>query len=360
MNFSKITSGILFCWSLFLGNCIGQTISNADKSEWEIFPIINYDTDVGFGFGAKGYLYNFADFNESFDITIYNSTKGERWYQLYFSYPDIQRRQGRKYNFAVDLVADYDKYINYLYYPTKHELSFSQNSSKIKNEKYIREPIEIKAIISRAFTEKLIAEAGIQLSSITCYNFEKAGILQLKHPTSVEHISYLASFRFDSRENFINPKQGILLQLNNEYAEVINNLGNNFFKTEFLFQTYFSFFDPEIISATRLRVQKIFGLKNEDYQNLIFLGGNNSLRGLPQSRYLSLSSILVNQEIRFHIWKRISGIAGIDVGNSPSTPHWIINPVTGLRFNMDNFIVRFDVGFSKDNIGIYFNFGQLF
>jgi len=39
---------------------------------------------------------------------------------------------------------------------------------------------------------------------------------------------------------------------------------------------------------------------------------------------------------------------------------WIINQVLGLRFYMDDFIVRLDVGFGSETTGIYFNFGHIF
>jgi len=32
---------------------------NAGHTEWEAFPILNYDSDAGFGYGGKGFLYNF-------------------------------------------------------------------------------------------------------------------------------------------------------------------------------------------------------------------------------------------------------------------------------------------------------------
>jgi len=38
----------------------------------------------------------------------------------------------------------------------------------------------------------------------------------------------------------------------------------------------------------------------------------------------------------------------------------IINEVLGLRFYMDNFIVRFDAGFGNEITGVYFNFGHIF
>ena len=105
-------------------------------------------------------------------------------------------------------------------------------------------------------------------------------------------------------------------------------------------------------------------------QLLLPIGGNNTLRGLQQDRYLSASTLVINNEIRFPIWWRFGGIAGLDVGCSGSateydfwTPQlsgWIVNPVLGLRFYMDNFIVRVDVGFGDESTGIYFNFGHIF
>jgi hemolysin activation/secretion protein len=100
--------------------------------------------------------------------------------------------------------------------------------------------------------------------------------------------------------------------------------------------------------------------KDVTYQNKLSLGGNNSIRGLPQDRYLSESSIIINEELRFPIWWKFGGVLGADLGNSKSTPTLIINAVLGIRFSMDNFIVRADFGFGKKSSGFYFNFGQLF
>ena len=130
-----------------------------------------------------------------------------------------------------------------------------------------------------------------------------------------------------------------------------------FSKIGLIFQSYFRLLFPKLTLANRINLQ---ATSDESYQNALTLGGNNSIRGLPQDRYLSQTYTLVNTELRFPIFWRISGITGIDIGNSTSTPNWIINPVIGLRLNMDNFIVRADIGFGKESTGFYFNFGQLF
>jgi len=324
------------------------------QREWEAFPIINYDTDAGFGYGAKCFFYNSFENSESFDLTAYNSTKGERWYRFVFSIPDLQRRQGKKYKYAFDLIIDYDKWINYLYYFDSDPLNEIEDEIF---EEYIREPIEISTIISRAFTRDIIAEIGLRYKSISCYQFDPHGILQYKKPSSVQHILLLFNFQYDTRTNFINPQKGILLQLSNEYAKDVLGQNTSFVKVGLTFQSYFQVYYPGLVLASRIILQSVTDVP---YQNMLSLGGNKSIRGLPQDRYLSHSLILINEEFRFPIWWRFSGVAGIDIGNSHSTPNWIINPIAGLRFNMDNFIVRADLGFGKETTGFYFNFGHLF
>jgi outer membrane protein assembly factor BamA len=325
------------------------------KNEWEVFPILNYDTDVGYGYGAKGFFYNFLKKGESFDITSYNSTKGERWYRFVFSIPDMQRRQGKKYDTAFDLIIDYDKWINYTYY-FDSQGSFSESMMNEK-ENYIREPIEISAMLSRAFTREIIVELGLGYKSISCYEFDLNGKLQTLKPSTVQHLSFLLNLKLDTRTNFINPNKGYLIQLSNEIAKDILGQKQNFIKMGLRFQSYLKVLSSKLVLASRVILQTVTDVT---YQNLLPLGGNSSVRGLPQDRYLSQSFALINEEIRFPIWERISGIIGVDIGNSKSTPKWIFNPVVGLRFNMDNFIVRADLGFGKESTGFYFNFGHLF
>ena len=322
-----------------------QKISS--EKEWEAFPILNYDTDVGFGYGAKGFFYNYLQQGESFDLIAYNSTKGERWYKLVYSVPDMQRRQGKKYDLAFDLIVDYDKWINFTFY----------NDGDEQDEKYIREPIEISSSISHAFTTDLVAEIGLLYTSVSCYRFDPKGKLKDLNPTNVQHISIQLNLRLDTRTDFINPLNGIFLQLSNQYAKDILNKKQSFFRVGLTFQSYTPLVFSNLIYASRINLQI---QTNTSYQNQLPIGGNSSVRGLPQDRYLANSFILLNQELRFPIFWRFNGIVGADIGNGKTTPGWIVNPVLGLRFNMNNFIVRADLGFGTESTGFYFNFGHLF
>jgi hypothetical protein len=336
-----------------------EDYSKDQKSDWEVLPILNYDSDVGFGYGIKGFFYDQFNHNESFDITLYNSTKGERWYQLAYSVPDRQRRQGKKYDLAFDLTVDYDKWINYQFYRDNFDPGLLNRNKTLAGEfeKYIREPVEVNAIFSRAFTKDFIAELGISFKSVSCYNFESDGILKNLIPSSVKHISFMFNFGLDTRIDFNNPSEGIVLKINNKIARDVSNNNESYFELSLRFQSYVEIFVPQLIFASRVILET---QTETSYQNHLSLGGNSSLRGIPQDRHLSSSLLLWNSELRIQLWWRIGGIVGVDIGNSSSTPQWIINPVIGLRLIMDNFVARVDLGIGKESAGFYLNFGHLF
>jgi outer membrane protein assembly factor BamA len=308
------TFSFLLILSTFL---FAQTDSLTKKdSDWEVFPIINYDSDAGFGYGGKGFLYNFLETKESFDLTLYHSTKGERWYRFVFSLQDFERRQGKSYPLAVDLIVDYDKWINYRYYGVEY---FYNRDSFVEYETYTREPFEISATLSRGFTETFIANAGLKYRTISSYNFDLNGELiktdgNFNKPY-INTLSLLANLRWDSRNSFINPDNGIVAQLNAEYAPELSFTNEHYLKLSLTLQTYFTLFMPKIILASRIVGQKIFP-DNVPIQLQLPIGGNNTLRGLPQDRYLSASTLLINNEIRFPIWWRLGCAVGLDIGRT--------------------------------------------
>ena len=366
---TRLFKVIIILFSLF-PNILYAQQDSVYASNFEVFPIVNYDSDAGFGYGAKAFLFNQLNMNESFDLILYNSTKGERWYRFVFSIMDMQRRQGKEYPLALDLIIDYDKWINYRYYGVEY---FYERDSLTNYEVYTREPFEISSILSKGFTKTFVASMGLKYKTISSYNFSINGeLINTDNDFNnrfIKTLSILATIRWDSRNNFINPDKGTVLQMDADYAPKISFNNEDYLKLGLTFQNYLTLFDPQIVFASRLVGQIIFP-DNVPIQLQLPIGGNNTLRGLPQDRYLSASTLIINNEIRFPIWWRFGGIVGLDVGCTGSTTDyefwnpqlsgWIVNPVLGLRFYMDNFIVRFDVGFGNEITGVYFNFGHIF
>ncbi|MCL5028345.1 MAG: BamA/TamA family outer membrane protein [Bacteroidetes bacterium] len=338
-------------------------ITSLKDKTFEPFPIISYDTDVGFGYGAKAFLLNQLNLSESFDLTFFNSTKGERWYRFVFSVPDFEFRQGKIYPLAFDFVVDYDKYI-------KNNFFGIGNNSKFQNrEYYTKEPLEINLNFSRGFSNSFVAQLGLKYKYIRNFNIaDTSEIWKLSSKLSLSKINYISTLinlRYDTRNSFINPSEGIVLQCETEFAFKNSFTNISFNRFSGLFQYYTTLFYPKTVFAFRSNLQSLTG-NDLPIQILLPLGGNNTLRGYPQDRFLDNTTALVNAELRFPIFRRFGGTIGMDAGkvwNSISKidlNNWASSPVAGLRFYMDTFVVRLDVGFGKETTGVYFNFGQIF
>ena len=101
-------------------------------------------------------------------------------------------------------------------------------------------------------------------------------------------------------------------------------------------------------------------------QQLLPIGGNATVRGIPKDRFLDRVSAVSNLEFRFPVWRDLGAVIGVDagavshvLGDLPSS-RWMVTPVAGLRYYLPTFVVRGDIGVSGESVGVYFNFGQIF
>ncbi len=335
------------------------------KAKLDFLPILMYDTNVGFGYGAKMFYLNPLNMNESFDLVVFNSTKGERWYRFIFSLPDFERRQGKIYPIAFDLLLDYDKWI-------KNSFFGIGNNSKFEDrEYYTKEPVELRLTLSRGFSPYLVGQIGTSYKTIRNFNFEKNNGLAVLEPElnreRVNVASLFTNLRYDTRNSFINPSNGLVLQGEAEFAPKTGLNNVNFTKLTFWFQHYYTLFYPKTVLAWRVGLQNLIG-DNLPVQVLLPIGGSRTLRGYPQDRFLGKTSAVVNAELRFPLFWRFGGVVGYDAGKMWSSlkkadlnlSSWATNPMIGLRFYMDTFVVRVDMGFGKDTTGFFFNFEHIF
>jgi hypothetical protein len=329
----------------------------------DILPIVMYDTDIGFGYGGKGFFLNYFGLKESFDVVAFNSTKGERWYRFVYSMPDFELRQGRMYPLALDVIVDYDKWINNSFFGVGSRSRYGDR------EHYTREPFEVTGTFSRGFHPHVIGRLGVRYTSVRNFNVGESGILRtLGNPLNagtVRYSSLIGGARFDTRNSFINPWRGSVVDGEVEY--VPDGLRNNvsFIFTKVTLQHYMVLFYPRTVLASRVGLRTVHG-DDLPIQTLASIGGNNTLRGYPQDRYLDKTAVFANAEIRFPLYRRFGGVVGYDAGTVSrsigvlESSRIVSNPVIGLRYYMDTFVVRADVGFGKETTGVYFNFGHVF
>lgn len=363
--------GVIFCMDL------PAQVDSSERAGIEPFPIISYDTDAGFGYGIKTFFYDQLNSGESFDLLLYNSTKGEQWYTFIFSIPDFEGRQGTDFPAALDVSFEYDKWKNYnlYYYGLNDEMTEPAYRNVEFKDQCIYEMIESKIILNTAFRKDLTGSLGLKFKSLSTYNYRRdIGIItpekvknKFKENPALKYISANLDAKWDTRNSYIKPSKGLVLEVEFEYAPDFFDNNNSFFSQSFTVRYFREIFFNNLILATRTMEQVLIPASGSSKFLALPVGGSNTLRGVPMDKFRFNSEFLFNNELRFPIWWRFGGIAGLDIGygsNKDLYPEeaidWIVNPVAGLRFFMDNFIVRADVGYYKGDIGFYLNFGHIY
>jgi outer membrane protein assembly factor BamA len=362
---------------IFLRANLFAQSDSTERAGIELFPILSYDTDAGFGYGAKAFFYDQLNTRESFDIILFNSTKGEQWYKFVFSTPDFESRQGTEFPLSLDVTFEYDKWKNYnlYYYNLEVEGINSANQQVEYKDQCVYEFVETKIFLNRAFRKDLTGSFGLKIKSTSTYDYRRDTILtspenvenKYQEDPSVNYLSANLNAKWDTRNSYINPSTGLVLEIELEYAPDIVKDNSSFFRQAFIVRYFKEIFFKNLILASRAMEQVLIAESGSSQFLAIPVGGSNTLRGVPVDKFRFYSEFLLNNELRFPIWWRFGGIAGLDIGygsNKDLYPEdaidWIVNPVVGLRFFMDNFIVRADVGFYKGDIGFYLNFGHIY
>ncbi|NQV17948.1 MAG: BamA/TamA family outer membrane protein [Armatimonadetes bacterium] len=350
----------------FFINLYSASTSNSDMNEQEtvsklsVFPILMYDSDIGFGFGGKGVIKNRFKRNESFDIILFGSTRGEQWYVFTFSIPDFEIRQGTQYPLALDLKLEYDKFL-------KSNFFGFGNDSKDNSWQFPLELAKLELILGHAFTESVIAEAGLIYDHTSVYGYKGVNPLLTSDILGTgENLtsSITGRIRWDTRDSSVHPRKGWKIYLGCDLA--LKSLGgdHDFNRYQLEICHYRNLFSPDHILAFRQLIQHVDGFAPYYEQSII--GGTWTARGYKADRFIDKTIILTSMEYRFRVYKWIGVVLFGDSGRvyrslkKISLQDWHNSWGAGLRFYPGAFVVRFDIGMSREGTRIFFNFGHVY
>lgn len=331
-----------------------------EKVSKNIFPIMNYDSDTGFGFGMKGLIRNHFGSDESLDLILYGSSKGENWAQFTFAIPDFEIRQGTVFPWAVDLRLEFNKQL-------KTNFMGFGNESKDNDLQFPRESAKADISLSRAFLPELIASATLRYAHYTSYNFDPAwGTILASTPGAGESQVAMAliMLRFDARDSQIHPTRGVLAEA--EGGNAFRALGGDwrFARYQLKLSAYQHLFSKSHILAVRHWIQHVDGIA--PYMEQARLGNSWTLRGYKAERFIDKAMVLSSAEYRFPLWKSLGSVLFLDAGRvwsgieKYSFTGWHGNRGFGLRYYLTTFVVRFDIGKSKEGTRVFFNFSHVF
>jgi outer membrane protein assembly factor BamA len=326
------------------------------------FPIVMYDTDIGFGYGGRVKFVDYLKKKESFDLILFNSTKGERWYVFTFSLPDLEIRQGKRYGLSFDLKAEYDKFLNYSFY------GFGADAPEADETVLTHETTSLAFTFGRGLTPHLVAEAAYVARWLK-YSDPRDGpfVEELLGRTFSPYLSFV--LRYDTSDSQIHPTRGLRFILQDDWSGgFMGSRDWSFNRLTLDLRKYQRVFGAKDVFAVRALAQYVGGDAVPWFDHASLGGGNTltAMRGYSLNRFLDKGKFLVNAEYRFPIIWRLGGNVFCDTGTVwPSLRdldfgHIAFDAGVGLRFYMPDFVVRVDVAWSGEGMGLYFNFGHIF
>lgn len=346
--------------------CASQdTPANNQSKSWSVFPIVMYDTDIGFGFGGKGKIVNFLGKKESFDLMLFGSTKGERTLLFVFSIPDFEIRQRTIYNLSLDVKAEYYTLLGSNFF------GLGPDSQEDDLTLYTSGKREIQLTLGRGFSPSFVLELSYFIKFVRYYDVEEDKPLTEELNKVGEQFSPYASLliQYDTSNSRIHPTTGWRLMFRNDLAAaLLGNSDNRYYRYAVDVRKYQHLWFEKDALAFRMLIQQISGNEIPIFELPILGGGTefNALRGYQMNRFQDKGKLLFNAEYRFPIWKRFGGNIFMDAGSvwpaldKIRLQNFATNLGWGLRYYLQNFVVRFDMGFSHEGTGIYFNFGHVF
>lgn len=183
-----------------------------------------------------------------------------------------------------------------------------------------------------------------------------------------------AGFIFDNRDNEFRPGTGNYFAAHARTGRTWFGSTYNYSLFEADFRTFRTFhLIRDITLANRLYAS--FSEGEVPFWDLADLGGEESLRGFAENRFLDRHAWLVNTELRTWLFEissigaRIGGTLFLDIGSTfgPDTgnPFSDNTRISGgfggnSSFFSDDFIFRGDFGFSEEGMGVYFTAGYMF
>ena len=356
---------VTFALSMLLALCPWSTILTAQTQNGtkqrssSVFPIITFASDVGLGLGGKGIVKNQFQQDESFDLILFGSNKGEQWYAFTFSMPDFEIRQGKRYPLALDVKLEYDKILRSNFF------GFG-NEAKDNEHQFPKESANLELTLGHAFTARVVGELGFRHNHYSVYDFDPAwGTITAATPGAGEsRVSlFSARLRWDTRDSQIHPHRGWRLLLASELAA--KELGSNWSFNKYRMETsaYFSLW-PNHILAGRFWAQQVSG--SAPYPELSKIGDSWTVRGYKANRFVDQAMALTSLEYRYPAYKKLGGVLFGDAGHVWSDiwdigiMGWHANWGLGLRYYLTNFVARFDAGFSTEGMRVFVQFGQVF
>ena len=362
MDYSKLSYKMKIWIKIFLISlhflCLNLFAQVKDKNEiatkngWSLgaFPVLGYDADVGFEYGAIANLYHYGDgtiypnYNHSIFLEVSRSTKGSGTNQLTYDSGVLLSgfRMAGDIAYLTEQTLDF---FGFNGYEAEYNPGFTnRNNSNYISEVYYKQRRELFRFTMDFQYEVgklnlwLVAGAGYYNANISTVNINELnkgrddseklpnvntlydnyndwGILSIDQRNGGNNNILKLGVVYDSRENEANPMYGIWSEL--FFQSAPSFLGNDFSFSQLILthRQFFTLIKDNMNFAYRIGYQvKLSGetpfymLPFVYYSNKPTrdgLGGSRTLRGIMRNRVVGDGFIYSNFEVRWKVLRTI-------------------------------------------------------
>lgn len=347
--------------TLSLGTAsIGRCEENNDSSEYPSFlaiPAFFYTTDTGFGGGLaclKSYRSNTEHTSTVRFFSLFTQkkqfTSAIQW-DHYFSGNNNRLKIGMAYR----------------KFPTVF-FGLGNNTTNDNYEKYTPEYTDALVTFEHRIVSHLKLELLTFFSNQALVKSEPGGMIRssaVPWNAGRYDVGSGIGVLWDSRDNVLATRRGTLAKL--EYRGIIfQEEGGAFNKLSLDVRR---FYNPisDLVLAGMFWIENLRG----DVPFYLFssLGSESRLRGYKIDRFLGKSLVLIQNDIRFPIWRSLGGSVFVASGRVADTMGDLFSGTfhtaggAGIRYffnREDNLVVRLDYAVGSDSRGVYLTYSEAY
>lgn len=365
------------------GSSSKQNSTKVDSVEFAILPALGYNSDWGIVGGGILSRYSYKNdinpFHSYFTVFALASTNGLFASSFFFDKPNI---------FGTDQRLSFDIYLSRF---SQNQYYGIGNYNKIELEPegnpefYLYESFtsEIELILRKPVIE-MNSRSRIDVYGILNANYrtplgDNSGrFITQDEPKGIDGAQTLSlgtGVILENRDSEFNPTTGTYAKTGFQVGNNYIGSGYNYLNITTEFRGYTSFqFGRQITFANRLKFNHTSG--SLPYWKLAELGGEETMRGYPENRFLDDNVLFLNSELRSWLIEfptydiKFGATLFTDVGRTFHNGTAIKDVFNDLKYTFgfgfnssffnENFILRGDLGFSEEGYGVYFTSGYMF
>jgi len=368
--------------------------------DWMGVPFLKFRSDFGIGGGAKVSLFDYGDgthkpFKYNLQLQYFATSLGKKDHVLFLIAPNFM---GAGVDFDIEL--RYQSLDNSKFFGIGNDSSYNENfetsgADGFKSKRYYEykrlKPRFVLNVLKKINSKiSILSGFGVQKTTIkNDYPDENADMSTLRElsPYGVEggYTNFIKiGIVYDTRNFIASPETGIWSEFTIERADKI--LGSDYEYNRYtITDRRFYRIIPRLVLAQRIIFEWMAG-KPPFYEYSFIggsatlmeaMGGNKSLRGYQQNRFIDEAKLISNTELRYLLATRFYGkgmeridvypVSFFDAGRVYSKPsdftlkYLRFTSGGGIRVAWNRFFVgRLDVGFSREGYVLNIGFANIF